>query len=72
MAARSFGCDNSALGRTFFEQRLGNLALIAWREVRSLMPISTLPLPIGMTSSAYVRISASVSSGATGMATIKF
>ena len=24
--------------------------LIAWRDVRSLMPISTLPLPIGITS----------------------
>ena len=24
--------------------------LMAWREVRSLMPISTMPLPMGMTS----------------------
>ncbi len=24
--------------------------LMAWREVRSLMPMSTLPLPMGMTS----------------------
>jgi hypothetical protein len=24
--------------------------LMAWREVRSLMPISTLPLPMGITS----------------------
>ena len=41
--------DEPAAGLNIYET--AELArLIAWREVRSLMPISTLPLPIGMTS----------------------
>jgi hypothetical protein len=51
IAARSLGI---AATITRVAAPLSNSAfatwLIAWREVRSLMPISTLPLPIGITS----------------------
>ena len=51
IAARSFGiAATMTRSAASFLNKVAATWLIAWREVRSLMPISTLPLPIGITS----------------------
>ena len=65
MAARSFGiAATMTRSAAPFSNSVSASWLIAWREVRSLMPISTLPLPIGMTSppSSVARPQSSVGS----------
>ena len=51
MAARILGmAATMTRSAAFFLNSVAASWLIAWRDVRSLMPISTTPLPIGITS----------------------
>ena len=56
MAARIFGIAATITRSAApFLNSVAASWLMAWREVRSLMPMSTLPLPIGMHVAAFER-----------------